>query len=52
VDIAEVSEQFGLDFDDAHQYVVAKNHDLQIVNFDTHFDRTDLGRKTPGQVFP
>lgn len=52
VDIAEVSEQYGLDFDDAYQYVVAKNHELQIVSFDTHFDSTDLGRKTPGQVFP
>lgn len=52
VNISEVSERYGLDFDDAYQYVVAKNHDLQIVSFDSHFDKTDRGRKSPGQVFP
>lgn len=50
VNISEVSERYGLDFDDAYQYVVAKNHDLQIVSFDSHFDKTDRGRKTPGQI--
>lgn len=39
-----------LDFDDAFVYTVAEIHDLQIVSFDTDFDRTPRGRKTPGAV--
>ena len=39
-----------LDFDDAFQYLVAERDDLTIVSFDTDFDRTPRGRKTPGQV--
>jgi len=39
-----------LDFDDAYQYVLAKQHDLTFVSFDTDFDRTDLPRHRPAQV--
>nr|MCU0491663.1 hypothetical protein [Chloroflexaceae bacterium] len=35
---------FGLDFDDAYQYVAAERDNLNIVSFDAHFDLTDRGR--------
>jgi predicted nucleic acid-binding protein len=43
-------ERYHLDFDDAYQYAVAEKHDLTIVSFDCDFDRTERGRKTPGEV--
>ena len=45
--LAEVAQRFGLDFDDAYQYVVAERYGLTIVSFDGDFDRTERGRKTP-----
>ena len=41
------AQKFNLDFDDAYQYAVASNRELQIVSFDKDFDRTELGRKEP-----
>lgn len=49
-DVARRSNQFGLDFDDAYQYVTADKHNLVIVSFDTDFDRTERGRKIPQAV--
>ncbi len=43
-------EQFNLDFDDAYQYVAAEKHGLALVSFDSDFDRTGRGRKTPAEV--
>jgi len=48
--VSGVARRFKLDFDDAYQYVVAQKHDLTIVSFDRDFDRTELGRKTPGKI--
>jgi len=48
--MALVSKKFNLDFDDAYQYVAAEKYDLAIVSFDSDFDRTERGRKTPGQI--
>lgn len=48
--VIKVSENFNLDFDDAYQYVAAEKHQLTIVSFDTDFDRTKRGRKTPAQI--
>jgi len=45
-----VSLLFGIDFDDAYQYVVAEKYGLIIISFDSDFDRTELGRKTPKEV--
>ena len=45
--IVNAMQQFHLDFDDAYQYVAAAKHNLVLVSFDTDFDRTDKGRKTP-----
>jgi predicted nucleic acid-binding protein len=48
--VVAASQQFNLDFDDAYQYVVARQFGLTLVSFDTDFDRTDLGRKTPAEL--
>ena len=45
--LIEAAQRFGLDFDDAYQYAVAERHGLTIVSFDSDFDRTERGRKTP-----
>ena len=45
--LAEAAQRFGLDFDDAYQYAVAERYGLTIVSFDSDFDRTERGRKTP-----
>ena len=40
-------ERLNIDFDDAYQYACAKENDLKILSFDTHFDKTDIDRVTP-----
>jgi hypothetical protein len=45
-------KQFGLDFDDAYQYTAAEKYNLTLLSFDTDFDRTARGRKTPAEVRP
>lgn len=39
-----------LDFDDCYQYYAAKKSGTKIISFDNDFDKTELGRKTPGEV--
>ncbi|MCF6148000.1 MAG: PIN domain-containing protein [Candidatus Kuenenia sp.] len=36
--------------DDAYQYAVAEKYGLTLVSFDTDFDRTARGRKTPVKI--
>lgn len=48
--VLAAQEQHGLDFDDAYQYVAAEKHDMVLVSFDTDFDRTPRGRKSPGEI--
>jgi hypothetical protein len=48
--VVDAASRFGLDFDDAYQYVTATKHGYTLLSFDTHFDRTDLQRRTPGEV--
>ena len=43
-------QQFNLDFDDAYQYTAAERYDLTLISFDSDFDRTTRGRKTPAQI--
>ncbi len=45
--IAEIAQQYQLDYDDAFQYVVAELYNLIIVSFDKDFDKTPKGRKEP-----
>ena len=35
------ADKFNLDFDDAYQYAVAAKYEMQLISFDTDFDRTD-----------
>ena len=46
----EAMESYGPDYDDAYQYVAADKFDLQIVSFDSGFDKTEKGRTTPGDL--
>lgn len=48
--VLRAAQRFDLDFDDAYQYAIAEKHDLTIVSFDSDFDRTERGRKTPEQL--
>jgi len=48
--VVYMSQKFKLDFDDAYQYVVAEKYGLIIVSFDSDFDRTEIGRKTPEEI--
>lgn len=48
--VALVREKFNLDFDDAYQYVAAEKYTLTLVSFDADFDRTERGKKTPGEI--
>jgi hypothetical protein len=43
-------KQFGLDFDDAYQYVTAEKYNLILLSFDADFDRTARGRMTPSMI--
>jgi len=45
-----VQKQFRLDFDDAYQYILGKKYNLQIISYDSDFDRTDCRRMTPADV--
>ncbi len=48
--LPKLRQKFNLDFDDSYQYMVAESEGLTIVSFDSDFDKTDLGRKTPEQI--
>jgi len=48
--VVEIMDRFGLDFDDAYQYVAAELKKANIVSFDKDFDKTEQGRLTPMQV--
>lgn len=49
-EVVSVKGRFGLDFDDAYQYVAAEKYGLVLLSFDSDFDKTDRGRKTPRDV--
>lgn len=48
--VISASQKFGLDFDDAYQYALATRYDLALVSFDTDFQQTDKGHKTPTEI--
>ncbi len=48
--VAQIAQQFHLDFDDAYQYALAERYDLIILSFDHDFDRTARGRQTPADI--
>lgn len=49
--VIPAAQRFNLDFDDAYQHTVAEHYRLTIISFDTDFDRTQQGRKTPDMVY-
>jgi predicted nucleic acid-binding protein len=48
--VVRMMEQFNLDFDDAYQYSAAEKYNLTTISFDSDFDRTPQGRKTPSEI--
>ena len=48
--LVEVANKYGLDFDDAYQYVAAERYEAQLVSLDRDFDRTLQGRCTPSEI--
>ena len=48
--VIDAAQKFNLDFDDAYQYAVSEKYDLTIISFDSDFDKTERGRKTPCDV--
>jgi len=48
--LVAVMDHFGLDFDDAYQYVAAERYEVELVSFDGDFDSTERGRVTPGEI--
>jgi predicted nucleic acid-binding protein len=48
--LIETIDKYKLDFDDAYQYVAAEQNGLTIISFDSDFDRTDKGKKTPANI--
>lgn len=49
-EVPAVCRKFGLDFDDAYQYLAAEIHNFTLVSFDSDFDRTPNGRTTPADL--
>lgn len=48
--IITVRQRYQLDFDDSYQYVSAEKYNYIIVSFDSDFDGTEHGRKTPKEA--
>lgn len=48
--LVDAMDKYNLDFDDAYQYVAAERNNLVIVSFDSDFDRTVRGKKTPAEI--
>ena len=46
----DVATKYDLDFDDSYQYVAAQKYNLTLVSFDSDFDRTERGRRTPAEI--
>ena len=49
-DLVNVINAHNFDFDDAYQYLAAKQNDLILVSFDTDFDRIENARRAPGEI--
>jgi predicted nucleic acid-binding protein len=49
-DLVTVMNEYKLDFDDAYQYLAAQYEGLTLVSFDSDFERTDGGKKTPSEI--
>jgi len=50
--LTDAAGKYKLDFDDAYQYATSGKLNFQIVSFDSDFDRTERGRKSPAEIEP
>jgi predicted nucleic acid-binding protein len=48
--VVDAMLEFGFDFDDGYQHVIANQNNLTMVSFDSDFDKGPLGRKTPKDI--
>lgn len=44
------SNSYGLDFDDAYQYAIAKSQNLTLISYDNDFNKTPEKRVTPEEI--
>ena len=49
-EVIDAAETYGLDFDDAYQYMAAQTHGYRLVSFDRDFTRTPEGAEHPDAV--
>ncbi len=47
--IVTTRQRYNLDFD-CYQYIAAEKYNYSIISFDSHFDGTERGRKTPNEI--
>jgi len=48
--VSKAAKRYQMDFDDAYQYALAEQFNLNIVSFDKDFDKGERGRRTPAQI--
>jgi predicted nucleic acid-binding protein len=48
--LLETMSKFNLTFDDAYEYFIAESQNFILISFDTDFDQTPRGKKTPAEV--
>jgi predicted nucleic acid-binding protein len=46
-ELVQAANRFKLDFDDAYQYVLVRRHNLDLISYDSDFNKTDLKKLTP-----
>ena len=49
-DLAHASDSYGLDFDDAYQYALARSQNLTLISYDNDFNKTPEKRITPEKI--
>lgn len=49
-ELAQASDSYGLDFDDAYQYALAKSQNLTLLSYDNDFNKTPEKRVTPEDI--
>ncbi len=50
IEVVKIVKKHNLDFDDALQLYLCKKHDLKIISYDQHFDKTPIERVEPSEV--
>jgi len=50
LNIIQIMKEFNLDFDDAVQLYLCQKHNLKIISYDQHFDKTSIERIEPKDI--